>query len=288
MAAHSTNSSCRQSSAWGFPTGLLTSLAVCKHLEVFPGRYIAAQADTPSPSGFQPGCAFNMLSLCVCACGGVLCCAVQGEALDTKIDASLAKLYESRRRRDIYLGFAEDPVGFINTIIASQVSTAQETGFSGPVLASPAGQCRACKPRQACLCHACQSVRHSGLGWQPRRAQACCLLLAGWLSRASARSPAQAVGLASVHARPCCVTLFACGVVPLLRRHVSCVCHATTRRSTSSAAQTCSGRSGWTRRRCGTWGEKPSRRRCSRPRQGRALAVAECCSGVCQACCKLQ
>lgn len=51
----------------------------------------------------------------------MLCCGVQGEVLDTKIDASLAKLYESRRRRDIYLGFAEDPVGFINTIIASQV-----------------------------------------------------------------------------------------------------------------------------------------------------------------------
>lgn len=37
------------------------------------------------------------------------------------MDASLAKLFEARRRRDMYLGFAEDPVAFLNTIIASQV-----------------------------------------------------------------------------------------------------------------------------------------------------------------------
>lgn len=47
---------------------------------------------------------------------------VQFEVLDQKIDASLAKLFEARRRRDMYLGFAEDPVTFLNTIIASQVS----------------------------------------------------------------------------------------------------------------------------------------------------------------------
>lgn len=60
----------------------------------------------------------------------VLCTALlvlQFEALDQKIDASLAKLFEARRRRDMYLGFAEDPVAFLNTIIASQVS--QESVF---------------------------------------------------------------------------------------------------------------------------------------------------------------
>jgi hypothetical protein len=49
-------------------------------------------------------------------------CFLQFEVLDQKVDASLAKLFEARRRRDMYLGFAEDPVAFLNTIIASQVS----------------------------------------------------------------------------------------------------------------------------------------------------------------------
>jgi hypothetical protein len=48
-------------------------------------------------------------------------CVLQFEVLDQKVDASLAKLFEARRRRDMYLGFAEDPVAFLNTIIASQV-----------------------------------------------------------------------------------------------------------------------------------------------------------------------
>lgn len=48
---------------------------------------------------------------------------VKFEALDQKVDASLAKLFEARRKRDMYLGFAEDPVAFLNIIIASQVST---------------------------------------------------------------------------------------------------------------------------------------------------------------------
>jgi hypothetical protein len=49
--------------------------------------------------------------------------AVQFEALDNKVNASLTKLFEARRRRDMYLGFAEDPVSFLNTIVASQVGT---------------------------------------------------------------------------------------------------------------------------------------------------------------------
>lgn len=104
-------------------------------------RYIAAQADTQNLSSFQSGCVYyNTLSLRVCQNMGVLYCGVQGEVLDTKIDASLAKLYESRRRRDIYLGFAEDPVGFINTIIASHVSTLAIRFFQNPCPCVPAGQ----------------------------------------------------------------------------------------------------------------------------------------------------
>lgn len=83
----------------------------------------------------------HVVSACVPKHGcAVLYCGVQGEVLDTKIDASLAKLYESRRRRDIYLGFAEDPVGFINTIIASHVSTLAIRFFQNPCPCVPAGQ----------------------------------------------------------------------------------------------------------------------------------------------------
>jgi len=49
--------------------------------------------------------------------------APQFDALEQKLTAQLTKLFEARRRRAMYLGFADDPVGFLNTIIASQVST---------------------------------------------------------------------------------------------------------------------------------------------------------------------
>lgn len=41
--------------------------------------------------------------------------------LEQKLSTHLNKLYEARRRRAVYLGFAEDPVAFINAAIASQV-----------------------------------------------------------------------------------------------------------------------------------------------------------------------
>jgi hypothetical protein len=83
---------------------------------------------------------------------------LQGEVLDTKIDTSLAKLFESRRRRDIYLGFAEDPVGFLNTIIASQVRQ------------RPALSC-VCTAAMGMLC--AMSVSQGGLGWAGLAARVC-------------------------------------------------------------------------------------------------------------------
>lgn len=48
-------------------------------------------------------------------------CALQFDALEQKLTTQLSKLFEARRRRSMYLGFAQDPVAFLNTIIASQV-----------------------------------------------------------------------------------------------------------------------------------------------------------------------
>lgn len=47
---------------------------------------------------------------------------LQIEGLEQKLSVHLNKLYEARRRRTMYLGFAEAPVAFINAAIASQVS----------------------------------------------------------------------------------------------------------------------------------------------------------------------
>lgn len=47
---------------------------------------------------------------------------LQIETLEQKLSTNLNKLYEARRRRAMYLGFAEAPVSFINAAIASQVS----------------------------------------------------------------------------------------------------------------------------------------------------------------------
>lgn len=51
-------------------------------------------------------------------------------------------------------------------------------------------------------------------------------------------------------------------------RHVSCVCHATTRLLPLSAAQICTGTSGWRRLPCATWGARASRMGSSLPCKG--------------------
>eukprot|EP00878_Enallax_costatus_P024278 GHUV01025903.1.p3 GENE.GHUV01025903.1~~GHUV01025903.1.p3 ORF type:complete len:111 (+),score=41.61 GHUV01025903.1:1036-1368(+) len=45
---------------------------------------------------------------------------LQVETLEQKLSTHLNKLHEARRRRAMYLGFAEDPTACINSAIASQ------------------------------------------------------------------------------------------------------------------------------------------------------------------------
>lgn len=46
---------------------------------------------------------------------------LQFEAMDQKLAAQLAKLFEARRRRAMLLGFAEAPVAMLNAAIAAAV-----------------------------------------------------------------------------------------------------------------------------------------------------------------------
>lgn len=80
-------------------------------VSLLPPSFLSSTCHLPS------GCALLCVSVPFYVC--------QMLAQDQKLTTSLPKLFEARRKRMMYLGFADDPVAFLNAIIASHVGVAR-------------------------------------------------------------------------------------------------------------------------------------------------------------------